>query len=204
VIDTEIELDGLRRRRALIGANRIEPEAIRAPADGIIAVARVVAGQVVQAQDILFQILDPGGLWVEALVYGPDAARLEVQDATAAVGDGPPMRLALQGFGQVLQQQATLVQFRIEDAPPGLSLGQPVRVVARLAENLRGLILPRAAVVRAANGESVVWRHVEPETFAAAAVRIEPIDAARVLVAAGLSPGERVVVQGAGLVNQIR
>lgn len=204
VVDTEIEVEGLRRRRALIGATRIEPEAIRAPADGIIAVARVVAGQVVQAQDILFQILDPDGLWVEALVYGPDAARLEVQDATASVGGGTPMRLALQGFGQVLQQQATLVQFRIEDAPAGLALGQPVRVVARLAENLRGLILPRAAVVRAANGESVVWRHIEPETFAATAVRIEPIDAARVLVAAGLSPGERVVVQGAGLVNQIR
>ncbi|WP_424812780.1 efflux RND transporter periplasmic adaptor subunit [Roseococcus sp. YIM B11640] len=204
VVDTEIELEGLRRRRALIGQTRVEPEAIRAPADGIIAVARVVAGQVVQAQDVLFQILDPGGLWVEALVYGPDAARLEVQDATAAVGAGEPMRLTLQGFGQALQQQAILVQFRVEDPPPGLALGQPVRVVARLAENLRGLVLPRAAVVRAANGESIVWRHVEPESFVAAPVRVEPVDAARVLVASGLSAGERVVVQGAGLVNQIR
>jgi hypothetical protein len=35
-------------------------------------------------------------------------------------------------------------------------------------------------------------------------VRVETVDAARVLVVAGLAAGERVVVQGAGLVNQVR
>jgi membrane fusion protein, heavy metal efflux system len=114
------------------------------------------------------------------------------------------MRLTLQGFGRAVQQGATLAQFRVEDPPPGLALGQPVTVAAQVAEPVRGLILPRAAVVRAANGEQVVWRHVEPETFTAAPVRTEPLDAARVLVRAGLTAGERVVVQGAGLVNQVR
>lgn len=203
VADTEIELDGLRRRRALLSQNRIAPEAIRAPADGIIASARAVAGQVVAAQDVLFQIVDPAGLWVEALVFGADATR-ELRAATASVRGRVPMRLALQGFGRAVQQGATLVQFRVEDPPPGLALGQPVTVVAELAEQVRGLIVPRAAVVRAANGEQVVWRHVEPESFAAASVRIEPLDAARVLVVGGLRAGERVVVQGAGLVNQVR
>jgi hypothetical protein len=140
---------------------------------------------------------------VEALVFGADAAT-GLLEATASVRGGRPMRLVLQGFGRAVQQGATLVQFSIEAPPPGLSLGQPVTVVAEIAEPIRGLILPRAAVVRAANGEQVVWRHVEPETFAAAPVRVEPLDAARVLVAAGLRAGERVVVQGAGLVNQVR
>ena len=103
-----------------------------------------------------------------------------------------------------MQQGATLAQFRVEAPAPGLSLGQPVTVVAQIAEPLVGLVLPRAAVVRAANGEQVVWRHVEPETFAAAPVRVEQLDAARVLIAAGLAAGERVVIQGAGLVNQVR
>ncbi|MBY0336525.1 MAG: HlyD family efflux transporter periplasmic adaptor subunit, partial [Acetobacteraceae bacterium] len=203
VADTEIELEGLRRRRVLLSQNRVAPEVIRAPADGVIASARAVAGQVVAAQDVLFQVVDPAGLWVEALLFGADAAR-ELRGATAAVRGGAPMRLSLQGFGRAVQQGATLAQFRVEDPPPGLALGQPVAVVAELAEPVRGLILPRAAVVRAANGEQVVWRHVEPESFAAAPVRIEPLDAARVLVMAGLRAGERVVVQGAGLVNQVR
>ena len=34
--------------------------------------------------------------------------------------------------------------------------------------------------------------------------RTEPFDASRVVVRAGVAPGERVVVRGAGLVNQVR
>ncbi|MFC7692754.1 efflux RND transporter periplasmic adaptor subunit [Paeniroseomonas aquatica] len=179
------------------------PEVIRAPADGVVASARAVAGQVVAAQDVLFQIVDPAGLWVEALVFVGDAA-MDLRGATASVRGSPPMRLALQGFGRAVQQGATLAQFRVVEPMAGLSLGQPVTVVAEVAEPIRGLVLPRAAVVRAPNGEQVVWRHLKPEIFAAAPVRIEPLDAARVLVAAGLAAGERVVVQGAGLVNQVR
>jgi len=203
VIDTEIELEGLRRRSALLSQNRVAPEVIRAPADGVIASSRAVAGQVVGAQDVLFQIVDPAGLWVEALVFGGDAA-MDLRGASASVRGSQPMRLELQGFGRAVQQGATLAQFRVVDPPAGLSLGQPVTVVAEVADPIRGLILPRAAVVRAANGEQVVWRHVEPETFAAAPVRVETLDAGRVLVVAGLAAGERIVVQGAGLVNQVR
>ncbi|WP_149539093.1 efflux RND transporter periplasmic adaptor subunit [Siccirubricoccus phaeus] len=203
VADTEIELEGLRRRRTLLGQSRVAPEVIRAPADGVIASAQIVAGQVVAAQDVLFQIVDPGGLWVEALVFGADAAQA-FRAASAATRGGPPMRLALQGFGRAVQQGATLAQFRILDPPPGLALGQPVTVSAEIAEPVRGLILPRAAVVRAANGEQVAWRHLAPESFTAAPIRVEPLDATRVLVAAGLQPGERVVVEGAGLLNQLR
>ena len=72
-----------------------------------------------------------------------------------------------------------LAQFRVVEPMAGLSLGRPVTVVAEVAEPIRGLVLPRAAVVRAPNGEQVVWRHLEPEIFAAAPVRIEPLDAAR-------------------------
>ena len=45
---------------------------LRAPADGVIASANAVAGQVVAAQDTLFEIVDPHRLMVEA--QSPDAA----------------------------------------------------------------------------------------------------------------------------------
>ena len=70
------ELEGLRRRRETLREVRTEPELLRAPTDGVIAVARVMPGQVVQAQDMLFQIVDPSGLWVEALAYGDGGSRL--------------------------------------------------------------------------------------------------------------------------------
>ena len=99
IVDIEIELEGLRKRREIVRQNRAEPEVLRAPVDGVIASARVVAGQVVQAQDALFQIVDPKGLWVEALVYAEvDPAR--IAGASALAVDGTPLTLAFQGFSR--------------------------------------------------------------------------------------------------------
>lgn len=203
VVDAETELEGLRRRREIVRQVRLEPEVLRAPIDGVIAAARVVAGQVVQPQDVLFQIVDPQGLWAEALVYG-DVDPGRIADATALGPDGTPMRLELQGFGRALQQQATIVQFAIPDPPGTVSVGQPLAVVARGGAEVSGIILPRGAVVRAGNGDALVWLHTAPERFEGRPVRIEPFDAARVIVRDGLKAGERVVVRGAELVNQVR
>jgi hypothetical protein len=57
--------------------------------------------------------------------------------------------------------------------------------------------------VRGGNGETLVWRHSYSETFEARPVRIEPFDATRVLIAAGIGEGDRIVAGGAELINQI-
>ena len=116
IIDGETELAGLKRRREAIRETRIAPEVLRAPIDGVIAASRVVAGQVVQAQDLLFQIIDPASLWVEAFDYGEiDPATLK--EATAVGAGSTPMKLTFQGWSRALQQQATIVQFAIVDPP---------------------------------------------------------------------------------------
>jgi RND family efflux transporter MFP subunit len=203
VTDAEIELEGLRRRREIVRQTRIESEVLRAPIDGAIAAARVVPGQVVASQDVVFQIVDPKGLWVEALVYGEiDPAKVTGASATAV--DGTPLKLAFQGFSKALQQQATVVQFAVENPPGNLSVGSPVTVFAQNGASVRDIIMPRDAVVRGANGEAVVWRHTDPERFEARPVRTEPFDATRLVIRAGLSEGERIVVRGSELINQIR
>jgi hypothetical protein len=58
--------------------------------------------------------------------------------------------------------------------------------------------------VRSGNGEAIVWLHVEPERFEPRPVRTQPFDAAHLVVAAGVSDGERVVIRGADLINQVR
>jgi hypothetical protein len=49
-----------------------------------------------------------------------------------------------------------------------------------------------------------VLEHHEPENFEAVPVRTLPLDATRVIIAAGVKEGERIVIRGADLVNQIR
>src|SRR5215212_5820855 len=127
IIDAQTEIEGLKRRREIVGRTRVEPEVLRAPIDGIISSAKVVAGQVVQAQDVLFQIVDPRGFWVEALVYG-GINPAQIAGASAAASDGTPLTLAPQGFSRALQEQASVVQFVVLNPASTLNVGQPVTV----------------------------------------------------------------------------
>jgi len=203
LIDAETELDGLYRRRDVIRETRVSSEELRAPVDGVVALSRVVSGQVVQAQDLLFQIVDPKMLWIEAYDYG-DTDPAALKHATAAIAGSGPMELSFQGWSRTLQQQATVLQFAITDPPPSIRVGQPVTVSAQLNETVSGVIVDRDAIVRGSSGEAIILRHVEPERFEARPVRTLPLDAARVVIVAGVEVGERVVVRGAELINQIR
>jgi RND family efflux transporter MFP subunit len=203
VTDLETELEGLRQRREAIRNTRTELELLRATTDGVIAAAKVVPGQVVQAQDLLFQIVDPNGFWVEALAYGdvdPDA----LSEATAVATSGQPMALDYRGFSRTLQQHASVVHFAVSQPPANLSIGQPVTVVAKTGAPTTALVVQRDAVVRSANGEAVVWLRAEPERFEPRPVRTQPFDATRLIIAAGVAEGERVVTRAADLINQIR
>jgi cobalt-zinc-cadmium efflux system membrane fusion protein len=203
VVETEAELEGLHRRRDVVRETRLAPEVLRAPIDGVVAMSRVVAGQVVAAQDVLFQIVDPNSLWIEAYDYGEnDPAALE--HATAIGGGNVAMKLSFQGWSRALQQQATVLHFAISDPTVSLRVGQPVTVTAQRGGRTIGVIIDRDAIVRGGNGDSIVWRHVEPEYFEARPVRTEPFDATHVLVAAGIGGGERIVIRGAELINQVR
>jgi multidrug efflux pump subunit AcrA (membrane-fusion protein) len=53
-------------------------------------------------------------------------------------------------------------------------------------------------------GQDAIYEHVSAERFEPRPVRIEPLDGQRVLISQGLSPGKRVVVQGAELLDHIR
>ena len=96
------------------------------------------------------------------------------------------------------------MQFTIPDPPANLSVGQPLTVMAKSGTPVTGLIVPKDAVVRSANGETVVWLSLEPERFEARPVRIRPLDATRLIIAGGVMQDDRVVIRGADLVNQIR
>jgi len=201
--ETRIQLDGLTKRRAELLEARVQPEELRAPVDGVITAVRVVSGQVVSQSDQLFSIVDTASLMVEALVFDQVPSD-EIDQAVASAGDRVTTRLRFLGRSRALQQQYTVLKFEVLDANPALNVGTPVTIAGRSGEAVTGIVLPRAALAQAPNGQMVVFHQKEPEVFEPKAVRFEPFDAQSILVHAGIDAGDKVVVQGAPLVNQVR
>jgi membrane fusion protein, heavy metal efflux system len=203
VDDTRTQLQGLEKRRGELLAAKVRPEDLRAPVDGVIAATRVVAGQVVGQSDQLFQIVDPASLLVEALAFdqiGADA----VEEALASIGGDAVFKLKFMGRSRALQQHYSLLQFRILEMPSPLDVGAAVAVVATTNARITGIILPSSAIAQAPNGQSIVFSHKEPEVFIPRAVRAEPFDSHNVLIIGGIAAGEKIVVQNAPLMNQVR
>jgi RND family efflux transporter MFP subunit len=199
--EAKLELKGLKERRVTLEKARVEPEALVAPISGIVAEARAAAGQMADPNAIVFNIVDPSRLWVEALSFEPIS---EEGEATAKLPDGRSVKLAHRGAGFAQQNQSVPVHFAIDAGTENLRIGQFVTVLAATDGSAEGLALPRTSIVRAANGQDLVFEHTTAEQFRSREVRVEPLDADRVLVAAGLEDGKRVVTQGAELLNQVR
>ena len=199
--EARLELQGLKDRRAALDKARREPEALIAPVSGIVAEGVVAAGQIAQPNTVVFQIVDPERLWIEALSYN---ALTGTQTATARSPSGRSLALKYQGSGFTDRNQSIPIHFSIEGDVTGLRVGQFVTVLANTDEERNGLAVPRGSVVRSANGQDVVYEHVTAERFQARLVRTQPLDGERVLIATGIGPGRRVVTQGAELLDQVR
>lgn len=199
--DAELELKGLRDRRANLERSPREPERLTAPVDGVIATAAATPGQVVEVNAMIFQIVNPDRLWIEALTFDPIAG---ARSATARLNDGRSLKLDYQGTGFADRNQAIPIHFAVGEGTRGLRMGQLMTVLAETEETRTGIAVPRTAVVRAGNGQMIVYEHSNAERFMPREVRVEPLDGDRVLVVSGLEPAKRIVTQGVELLNQIR
>lgn len=203
VDEVEGELNALLRKRAELQPSLVAREEIRAPITGTVSAANVVAGQIVEAREILFEIVDPARFWIEAISHDATVAS-NIGAAFAVTNRGEKLPLEFAGLGLSLKQQAAPLTFKVTQASPNLSLGKPVTVILQSTVELSGIVLPASSVVRAPSGLSIVWVKTEPERFEPHTVRYEALDGQRVVVLAGLKADLRVVTQGATLLNQIR
>jgi hypothetical protein len=201
--EAKSELEALRQKRKQLVPTLAEREEIRAPISGVISAANVVAGQSVDAREVMFEIVDPARFWVEAIAHNASVAT-KLTKAFAVTGTGESVPLAFAGAGLSLKQQGAPLTFQVTHAEPNLSIGQPVTVILQSTVELSGIVLPASSVVRAASGLSIVWVKSDAERFEPHTVRYEPLDGQRVVVLSGLKPDQRVVTEGATLLNQIR
>lgn len=176
-------------------------EQIVAPVDGVLASAQVLVGQIVESRDVLFEVVHPDRLLVEASTADASLAG-RIQSASLVQADG--VQLTLLGGARSLRDGALPVHFLAKGHIIPLAVGQPVTVLARLKNTEKGIALPAAALVRNQSNETVVWVKSGAVRFIAQPVEAKQLDAHTVVVTKGLSPENRVVVAGAALINQIR
>ena len=199
------EADSLAQRLAAVSGSASATEVLTAPVSGVIAAAHAMAGQVVNAGDVLFEIVDPARLVVQASAF--DTAILgNIASATASPAAGTTVALRFVGAGRTLQEGAIPLQFNTvaSNGAVALAVNQPVKVYVQTKETIRGFAVPTGAVVKNPSNQDIVWVHTGPEVFEARPIRMVALDGANVSVVNGLKAGDRVVTQGAPLVNQVR
>ncbi len=196
------EFVSLGQRKAAVDASLNQREALVAPVTGVVSAASALAGQVVEARETLFEIVDPKRLLVEALAY--DAAVVANIAGASGTTRAGALELAYLGSGAQLRAQALPLQFRIKPPLPPLAVGELVKVIAQFRQRIKAVAVPVGALVRNTSGETVVWVHDEAERFVQKRVRSQPLDAARVAVVSGIAEGERVVTSGAAALAQVR
>lgn len=199
----ESESASLGARIAAVGGGLSTRETLVTPVSGVIASANVVAGQVVDARELMFEIVDPSRLRIEALAF--DAALASnIGSATMAVGE-QRVPLVFVGASRSLREQALPLAFRAEGpALAQLAVGQPVQVFVQTKKTIEGIAVPVAALMKNPANQTIVWVKTAPERFEPRSVTVEPLDGVSVAVTSGLEPGDRVATQGATLINQVR
>jgi hypothetical protein len=200
-----IEAASLAERERSIGGSLSVREALQSPISGVMARADLVVGQVVEPRDVLFEVVDPARMLVEATTAD---ASLAARIGAASLQGMPGVALRLVGASRAMRDGVLPITFAVSGPKPGaalpLAIGQPVTVVAQMKERIKGVVLPAQAVVRNPSNEPIVWIKSGAERFIPQPVQFRPLDANTVVVTQGLSADNRVVVQGAPLIAQIR
>jgi len=199
----EAEVESLGARATAIRGGLSGREALVAPVSGVISSAHAIAGQVVDARELVFEIVDPSRLTIEALAFD-SAVGANVGDAALAVG-GERVPLKFLGAARSLREQALPLTFRAEGkALAGLAVGQPVKVFVQSKTKVKGIAVPASSLMKNPSNQTIVWVKTAPEKFEPRVVTVEPLDGVNVAITSGLKAGDRVATQGATLINQVR
>lgn len=200
---TESEISSINARLNALGVGLNNRDTLIAPVSGVIAQANVVTGQVVDAREVLFEIVDPTRLRIEALTFDP-AIGTDIASASIAIGD-KLAPLTFVGATRMLREQALPLIFKANDATlSALAVGQPVRVFVQSKTKMKAIAVAASSVMKSPSNQQIVWVKNAPEKFESRVVTTEPLDGVSLAVTTGLKAGDRVVTSGATLINQVR
>jgi hypothetical protein len=204
ILSLRLELNTLMAQRDALIEGLEGRQPLVASVSGVIVEANVRVGQVIEARHVLWEIADANDMWVEAEMFDGQPLNV-VPGSTAVTSSGIELDLAFIGAGlSTTEGQSSPVQFQVASIPEGVRIGERVLVNLREGGMQSGTLVPKGALLRRPNGEVVVWSSFGPERFEALQVDWQPVDGNTVLVKAGISPGMRVVIDGASLLSEVR
>ena len=152
------------------------------------------------ARELVFEIVDPSRLRIEALAFDA-AVAADIGSAALAVGD---QRVPLQFLGSArsLREQALPLAFRAEGrALANLAVGQPVRVFVQSKTRIKGISVPVSSLMKSPANQTIVWVKTAPERFEPRTVQLGRRGDGVIEITDGLKAGENVVVSANFLID---
>lgn len=204
--ELEVQIETLKRRHDTLSSIGFGAIDLRASKPGTVSKVNVTAGGVVAAGDTLIEIVDPRKIWVEAAAYpGQDMRKIARARAVLPHGSGEECCVALSFVSRSvsLTAQAQSLFFRLE-TDAAIPLETPITVIVEAEEDEQNLFVPSEAVVRGASGLAVIWVQEAPEKFRPQIVATQTLDGVETIVKTGIEKGERIVVEGANFLEQVR
>lgn len=206
VDDARGDLDRLRKKRAQLAGTALGREVLTAPIDGLVTDSHLVPGEMLAPERTAVEIVDPERLRVEAVLHDLSLAdRVVGGSAASRQLPGRVFPLTLIGLGGRIDpaDQGLHLLFSVREGASALKLGLPVDVWAETGAASLRVGVPLEAVLDA-GGAPAVFVKTAPEAFERRPVRLGRMVGDWAEVAAGLEPGERVVVQGMAQLAAVR
>lgn len=187
--------------RAAPGTTTLARFPVVAPIGGLLANISPAAYAQVAPEQALYEIQQPGHVWIEAKAYAADLPVAErATDAQVELPAYPGKRWRAQILGvspQLDEKTGTLsILIDLEDPDPALRPGAYAEVGLAIEGPVPGLAVPEVAILRR-EGQARLLIHTGPERFELRPVVVGHRDGAYRAVISGLASGERVVIAGA-------
>jgi cobalt-zinc-cadmium efflux system membrane fusion protein len=205
VSELEAELSRVQADVAFIGMGSGTAVVLRSPISGTVIGRRANVGMTVQkGSEPVVEVGDPSAIWIVADVFERDLSL--VRDAARAHVQLSSVNGMLEGhvasIGTVVATglRTAPVRIAVEHAPGELRPGMYGRV--QIDGVATDLTLPTEAVLIKDGKESFVYVEKDPLTFVRRPVVVAPhAETGRVRIVSGISPGDKVVVRGALLLD---
>lgn len=203
----EERLDGAKQQKAqyvaITSQQNTQPRRapIVAPITGIVTVAELVAGELIDPAKSLLTIIDLSTVWVEVPIHESDlqsvrnAHRAEI---TTPASPGRSYAGSLVTVGNVVDpsNRTVPVTFAVDNSDGSLKIGMTAEALVPTGAATKALLVPASAVLFE-EGQSVVYVESEPNVFRRRAVTTGDRRGDNTVVTSGLNAGEKVVSVGA-------
>ena len=175
---------------------------LEAPISGTIVELSAVSGAFVEAQQVLYQIVDLSEVWVRGEVFESDIGHVTSRSRATVKPSGgqtsfelPSNRMIM--VGDVVDPQTRTIPVIWEVSNPGrqLKIGMLTRLDIGTGQEMETLAVPESAVFLEEN-KDIVYLQVGGESFVRRIVTTGIADRGWVEILSGLQEGERAVVTG--------